>query len=96
MRPTVQIFHVMTWRIGQTRCIGRILIFANHYYHDHFELLQISPLAKNRVKLRMFVRSNFDFLDRWWASLMRGRLRKAVYTQSIELGKNWTTRCQGS
>ena len=93
IRPTIQTFHVATWKVGNIRCIGRVLLFADNYYYDHLELVQLIPSLDKSVRMQIYVRSNFDFLDKWWSFMLKWKLRKAVRKQAITYVTEWSRSC---
>jgi hypothetical protein len=78
MQPTIMTQQVAGWSTGQTLCVGRTMLFADHYYDDHLELFQLQPASGNNVKLRYHSRSTFDFFDAWLARRMRGTIDKGL------------------
>jgi hypothetical protein len=95
MRPTVITFHVHGWDAGETRCVGRTMLFADHYYDDHLELVAIEPAGSDKLRVRLLIRSRFAFIDSWWErKTVKWGIRKAVKKHSIRELKRWVRSCR--
>jgi hypothetical protein len=94
MQRTMMTFQDYTWTVGKSRCAGRILLFADHYYNDHLELLEVTPVREGRATVRYHVRSRFDFLTSWWKrKAFKWRIRSAMKDQNTRLLRRWISGC---
>ena len=85
MRPTLTTLQLSHWRQGNSRCVGGTLLFADHYYWDALELLQLTPRGDGRIELRFHRRDRLDFFGSWWARRLRSRIRNRVTKARVAL-----------
>jgi hypothetical protein len=94
MSPTVLVMQVNHWKQGETLCLGRSLVRADHYHNDHLELTEITPAGDGKLRVHYHVRSRFGFFSRsWLARRMKSLIRKKIKKGSRKLIKRWVKRC---
>ncbi|MCB9555025.1 MAG: hypothetical protein H6707_02900 [Deltaproteobacteria bacterium] len=93
MRPTLRTVQLLNWKKGNSRCLGKTLLFADHYYDDFLELAQLTDVDDG-VALRYYSRSRFDFLRySWWARRFKGQIRNGMKNDTISRLKRVAQRC---
>jgi hypothetical protein len=93
MRPTLEVLQSSVWQKGTSQCVGTTILFADHYYDDSIELLQLTPLGNGRVAFRQYTRIRFDFFGSWWARRFRGTIRKQARQKKLKILRNRMRRC---
>ncbi len=93
MRPTMTTMQVYQWRAGQSVCLGKSLLFSDHYYDDHLELFEMRPGRQGQVELQYHVRSRFDFFGSWWARRFKGTIASRLTAHSKRELVKLVNRC---
>lgn len=96
MRPTIRTIQVSQWKEGEHHCIGYTHLFADHYYYDGLDLLQLTPKEEDRVEFRFVVRERYDIFNEWWARRFRGKVRKRIKNRKLEILKKRFNACVSS
>ncbi|MCA9664952.1 MAG: hypothetical protein KC503_05165 [Myxococcales bacterium] len=98
MRPTVLLTQLFAWKNGNTRCVGRTLLFSDHYYTDSLELYQSWP-QNGHLRVRYHQIHRFDFFNSWLARRFKGtiagKLRQHALTRLVKRVKRCQTRFAG-